>query len=533
MHDTVLPSRKSAGAATLFVALAWHAMLPPCQSQTNPGWPFAGADIANTRNGAAETTVGRSNAAQLTNRWVYPAADDVSATPSVDSLAGAVYFPDWSGNILKLDAQTGALIWSHNMAEYGRPAGVISRTTPTLAAGLVLVGSSGTLGPPVNQYAYLLALDQVTGDLVWEQQLDPSQYAVVTSSPIVNTATNTVYVGISSSEEKLTTPTFRGSIVALSLTNGALLWRTYTVPTGYSGGPIWSSTPAIDVARNALYVTTGNNYTVPASVQTCEQHATTPAQISACQAKGNNFDSVIALDLTTGVIKWAHRGLPDDAYILSCLHPQGPCPDPQGMDWDFGAGVNLFTAKIRNVSTDLVGAGQKSGVYWALNRDTGQVVWKTQVGPGGALGGVEWGTATDGVGIYVAISNSAQTPYTVSGMTWNGASWAALNPQNGAIRWQIIDNTMDPVHPSEPAMALGAVTVANGVLYCASMSGAMHAIDTSSGQILWTFTAPGSVNAGPAVVNGLIYWGSGYHHFPGVNPIGTASNQFYAFGLPQ
>jgi len=52
---------------------------------------------------------------------------------------------------------------------------------------------------------------------------------------------------------------------------------------------------------------------------------------------------------------------------------------------------------------NIVGFGQKSGIFWALNPDNGNIVWSTPVGPGASLGGIEWGTATDGQRIYVAI----------------------------------------------------------------------------------------------------------------------------------
>ena len=119
-----------------------------------------------------------------------------------------------------------------------------------------------------------------------------------------------------------------------------------------------------------------------------------------------------------------------------------------------------------------------------------------------------------------------------SGVPWNGGSWAALNPATGAIIWQVPDPGLSTVHPSEHAMALGPVTVANGVVYAASMSGYMYALDAATGATLWSFQAPGSVNAAPAVVNGTLYWGTGYHNFPAGDPFGTASNTFYAFSLP-
>jgi Bacterial Ig-like domain (group 3)/FG-GAP-like repeat/Putative Ig domain/FG-GAP repeat len=60
----------------------------------------------------------------------------------------------------------------------------------------------------------------------------------------------------------------------------------------------------------------------------------------------------------------------------------------------------------------------------------------------------------------------------------------------------------------------------------------MYALDAATGATLWSFIAPGSVNAAPAVVNGTLYWGTGYHNFPATAPLGTASNTFYAFSLP-
>ena len=59
------------------------------------------------------------------------------------------------------------------------------------------------------------------------------------------------------------------------------------------------------------------------------------------------------------------------------------------------------------LGSNLLGIGQKSGVYWALDPDDGSVVWQTQVGPPGIL----WGTAFDGTSIYVPISNADYVSY--------------------------------------------------------------------------------------------------------------------------
>ncbi len=112
----------------------------------------------------------------------------------------------------------------------------------------------------------------------------------------------------------------------------------------------------------------------------------------------------------------------------------------------------------------------------------------------------------------------------ITNRTATGGSWAALDPKDGVILWQ----TADPQVETLPAPLgvvgvwdLAPVSVANGVLYAASMAKPMptpenpapkqmFALDAATGKVLWQFAAAGSVNAGPAVVDGSVYWGSGY-----------------------
>jgi polyvinyl alcohol dehydrogenase (cytochrome) len=502
-------------------------------AQPPSGWPSAGYDLNNNRWAAAETTLNTANVSGLTVLWQFTTQNDVSATPSVDSTASYVYFPDWSGNLYKLSTATGAVVWQHKMTDYGLSSGSMSRTTPTLSGSMVIIGASSSLANPQPYGSYLLGLNASDGSLIWMTPLDPNLNSLATSSPAIYNGI--AYMGVSSTEEKLTNPTFRGSLVAISLTNGQILWQTYFTPEGYSGTPVWSSTPVIDVTHSQIYVTTGNNYEVPMSVQVCEQAAAgVPRLILACQATNNYEDSIVALDLSTGAVKWGVRCSPDDAWVTACAADGSACPDPAGLDYDFGAGANLFTTMIGGVTTPLVGAGQKSGTYWAVSPRGGATVWHTAVGPGGKVGGIQWGTASDSQHIYVALSNTTERTYTLvpSGTSWNGASWAALNSATGAVVWQVADPGMSTVHAGQHALALAPVTVANGVVYVASMSGYMYALNAATGATLWSFLAPGSVNAAPAIVNGVLYWGTGYHNFPALDPLGTASNTFYAFSLP-
>jgi polyvinyl alcohol dehydrogenase (cytochrome) len=266
-----------------------------------------------------------------------------------------------------------------------------------------------------------------------------------------------------------------------------------------------------------------------------------------CTDPEDYFDSVVALDLGTGKVKWAKRALYYDAWNVGCIETITPptfaagpgpgpnCPKPTGPDYDFGgAGPNLFSAGGK----DIVGIGEKSGIYWALNADDGSVVWNTQVGPGSALGGIEWGTATDGNRIYAPISNSYGIPYALQPAgttTVNGGSWAALDPATGKFLWQTATPgacSRSIPNVAQGCMGLAPTSAANGVVFAASMdtnpaNPTMFALDATTGAVIWSFVAGSTVIAGPAIVGNSVYWGSGYRRFG----LGTANNKLFAFSI--
>jgi polyvinyl alcohol dehydrogenase (cytochrome) len=305
--------------------------------------------------------------------------------------------------------------------------------------------------------------------------------------------------------------------VALDVTTGKMLWQTFVIPDngsrpdGYSGGAIWQP-PAIDPQRGSLYTGTGNNYEVPQEVKNCQATASAEAQ-TGCFAADDYFDTALALDLSTGRIKWAKRVQGPDVWTLACLRNPNPvaCPEPDSPDYDLsGSGPNLFD--------NMVGFGQKSGIYWMLNPDNGAVIWSSIVGPGSTLGGIEWGTATDGKRIYAAITNSNHLSYPlIDGTTTTAGAWSALDVATGKIVWQ----KADPVQ----AIDMGAVSVSRDVLFAPSYSGNFHAFNATTGDLLWTFMSGGSAIDGPSVADSTVYWGSGYKHIPP----GTPNNKVFAF----
>jgi polyvinyl alcohol dehydrogenase (cytochrome) len=516
------------GVAALVVAGALLGGVSGAAASGNQ-WTSAGGDAQNTRWQPTERTLSPANAARLERKWTFTTGGDVSATPAVDG--DTVYFPDRAGSLYAVDAMTGQERWRSSIAAATGVAGDYARATPALAGNKVVIG---TQGGSFGGGGKVLAFHRDTGALLWRTTLDTHPAAVITQSATI--FGNRVYLGTSSLEEGLAVVpgypccSFRGKMAALDLSTGALVWETSMAPAGFPGNAVWGSSPAVDTKRGQLYIATGNNYDVPAETLACVAAAgNDPDAQQACLPADNHFDSVLALDLKTGAIRWATRALSFDAWTVDCIPFIGEgtnCPEPAGPDFDFGQAPALFTVRDGQSNRDVVGAGQKSGQYWALDPDTGAVRWRSQAGPGGTAGGLQWGSAVDGRRIYTANANSNSVPWTLpNGTTTTEGIWSGIDAVTGQVLWQTT-----PPFGGVPfgGGSSGPVTTANGVVFgCAlDFQGHMYALDGATGAILWRFASGGSCLSGAAIAHGRLYWGSGYSLF------GTPNNKLYSFGLP-
>ncbi len=497
------------------------------QEEQAEAWTSWGGDARNTHNASQEHWLTPQNVGTLKPKWIYTTRGDVSATPTVEG--DAVYVVDWGGYVYRINATNGKTVWIRKVSDYTGNSASFSRTSPAIGPDRIVIGDQGG--------AVEIAINKANGNLLWKTIVDPLPAAFITNSPVI--VGGHVYIGVSSDEEGIAANNknyvlkFRGSIQSLNLQTGAIEWKTYVVPTGYTGGAVWGSNFVIDLKRNALYAGIGNNYSVPASVTSCLGTATTVAQQLACLSPEDYIDGMLALNLTNGSVKWSHRFQGSDTWTVSCIdHPSNgiPCPDHPGPDYDFGAGTNLMTVTINGKSTDILGAGQKSGYYWAVNPDNGSFLWGTKVGPGGLTGGVEWGTATDNKRIYVPITNYYNTTFKLqpTGVSWNGGAWSALDPATGKILWQTKATGQNPLNTALPARALAPISTANGVVFGGSMSGDFVAMDAATGKILWKYNSGGSVNCAPSIVDATVYWGSGYTN----DKAGTGNKKLFAFQIP-
>jgi polyvinyl alcohol dehydrogenase (cytochrome) len=507
-----------------------------CQSQSRSFNPKSGAQWSgwgqNTSNTRFQPDSGlRANdISRLKLKWAFAFPGDLQSYSQATLAGGRLFVGSWGGKVYSLDAARGCIHWYFDAGEGVRSAiSVGPVSTQANARQAAFFGDGG---------ANVYALDAATGAVIWKVDAESFPVGRISGSPTLHAGR--LYVPIASGEEgAAASPSyeccrFRGSIVALDAATGRQLWKTYTVTEepkqtkknavgtqlwGPSGGPVWAS-PVIDTKNNALYITTGNNYSDP----------TTPMS-----------DAFVAMDLETGRVLWSRQMTTSDAYTAACRLPDKTnCAESNGPDFDFGASPILVS--LSDGRRALV-AGQKSGIVHAVDPDEGgRILWQTRVGQGGTMGGIQWGSATDGTNVYVALSDIGRIMLTYSNSTdadpKRGGGMFALRLSDGQIVW-----SAPPAVCSRPRCSpaqSAAVSALPGVAFSGSVDGHMRAYSTTDGNVLWDFDSirtyetvngveghGGSIDGpGPAIGGGMVFVNSGY---PTAG--GTPGNVLLAFSV--
>jgi polyvinyl alcohol dehydrogenase (cytochrome) len=471
--------------------------------------------------GARAGSLDINSVGSLAPAWTAALHGPSRATPVLD--APVLFLAGNDGTIYKIDRKTGKTVWEINLAEKTGLARAVPTRAPAITDTAIIIG--------LHNMPVVVALDKQTGSLLWKTTLDDDRSALITQTPAI--VGDKIFIGVAGiTEEALAVSpkyqccTFRGSIAALDRATGKLLWKTYTMPDHYAGGGIWSGTPLYDAKHHALFVTTGNAYHVPQKVQDClDARNSAHKPLAGCYDPGVWFDSILALDPDTGAIKWGFRADDFDIFTGACMVKVGGFCGGGG-DYDFGNGALIWHAGGR----DLVGAGQKSGVFWAVDAGSGKLAWKTTLGPGGTNGGIEFGSAVDQGRIYAAEANAKQIGHDPigyklpSGQTIDYGSYAALDAATGHIVWQMPDpagvknpgngkpcTAYSPPENCAGAFPKGAVVTVGGVVYGCSTApgGPMYAFDARTGKKLWEFESGVSCDTKPVVAEDTVYWVAG------------------------
>ncbi len=522
------PGEDAGPAATAFCAnreISWARDASGDAAGSWIGWSSSGANMRF--QGAEHSGLNEEKVRKLKLKWAYGFAGDIAAFAAPTVRNGTLFVGSASGVVQAMNAKTGCLYWTFQADGPVRAATVIARNRDRYS---ILFG---------DLTGWFYSLDAFTGKLSWKRRVDAHEATRLTGSAVDKDGI--VYVpGASWEETRSANPkypccTFRGSVSASRVSDGRVLWKTYLIPAakktgarrngeplyGPSGAGIWSA-PTIDEKRGLLYVTTGDNFTQPAT---------------------DTSDAVVAIRMRTGEIVWKQQMTKGDVYSGGvCEEEKDPC----GPDFDFGASAMLVGVGDR----DVLVAGQKSGLVYGLDPDAGgKILWQSRAGKGGVNGGVEWGMASDGMNAYVAVSDmtrlegeaNGDAPM-VGGANFDpvvGGGLTAFQVADGKKVWFAASTPCAPPRAGCSPAQSGAVTTAGGAVFSGALDGHLRVFSARDGGLLWDFDTEreyttvngvagrgGSLDgAGPVIVDGMVYVNSGYPRFGG-----APGNVLLAFG---
>jgi len=452
--------------ALLVLALLVAGLVVPSQAAPRPctspmpggSWPMYGGDHAGTQRQPTERVLSKANVGSLELAWKTGDTGYYQAPPIV---AGGCVFINTGGHVVAYDLQTGKTVWT---SQGPSTAGAFA---VTVVDGRVHVGVPNAGKPRAA------AFDVSTGRLLW---LSPEVWfgyeTQQQSSAIVFDGIQVLFTTGPDND-----PEAMQGYGLIDARTGRLLHKATTIPMsdikkGYRGGGVWG-TPTIDARTKHLFVGTSN----PESKT--KEHA--------------YDDAIIKIDLdrrrkTFGRVVGSMKGTPDsvtgyDNPVCQTVGgtlwynagTYGASPTCGQIDVDFGNGPTLW----RGPNGRLMGAAtQKSGALHVFHADTMKKAWEQQLFPTlSFLGGMIGRIATDGRTLYVPS---------------NPGVIHALDAATGTSRWQV-------VLPGVP-MTGGNITLANGVLYYVTESGAI-ALDAADGAQLWSapFSQGAKIYSGTAV----------------------------------
>ena len=482
------------------------------------GWSPAPTNTRFQPAGAAGLSLDQVRRLKL--KWAYGFDGDIVAFAQPTVIDRNLFVGSASGQVQALNIDSGCIRWTFQAEG---PVRAAIAAAPLGDKHALLFG---------DQTGWFYALEAETGRLLWKKKPEPNESVRLTAAPAVYQGT--VFIGVASWEEGRTTNpeypccTFRGSVSALRIKDGSQVWKTYTIAEkpkqtgkqwGPSGASVWGA-PTLDAKRGLLYVTTGDNFSLPAT---------------------NLSDAIVALELGTGRIVWSKQTSPGDVWNTACSQ-KNECPGP---DHDYGSSVLL--EKLEN-GREVLLAGQKSGVVYALDPERkGEILWQVRVGKGGINGGVQWGMASDGQRVYAATSDIGRgqaansdplDPRPAPLDPKAGGGLTALRASTGEKVWFAEPAPCGPKRGCSPAQS-AAVTAIPGAVFSGSADGHLRAYTAEDGKVVWDFDTVrdyqtvnsvrangGALNGpGAVVVDGMVFVNSGYGRSGGME-----GNVLLAFG---
>lgn len=488
------PQARAATAATKPTAL-------PAKSLTrfdlagDADFPKVGGNLGN-QNFTSLTGINRGNVKYLNGAWfnrVEGGLESGNSQSTCVAVDGVLFIESSPGNVHAVDGATGELKW-----KYVQTGGSLTRRGVAVGAGKVYTHGGGDR---------VIALDQETGDVVWERAYDG--YGNV-EKVAVTYHDGRLFLGTNDGP--------RGAALCVDAEDGDVQWHFFGTPgPGEFGNDTWESDswqnggatpwmhPAVDPDLGMVYYTFGN-----------ARGANGP--LDGSDRGGTNLfaNCIVALDMVSGEYRWHFQSVHHDLW-----------------DMDNVMAPVLVNTKIRNNMRKLVVYGSKTGMYYILDRTDGsaplgieerevpqeprQKTWPTQPfpvqGPWMESDFVDQplGTAIPGApnrSIPNYINAPIYTPhwdFPVNRLpgTGGGADW---NHQSFSHKTGLMYTSYGYVSSAAARSGVGVGYRAPGQY----MTGGIVAVDPSTNKVVWRKRMPYSMAHGNGILtteSGLMFIG--------------------------
>jgi alcohol dehydrogenase (cytochrome c) len=469
----------------------------PKQDWTN----YDGGDNGNRYSSLAQINTG--NVKRLAPAWIFPVpgAPRLEVTPVV--MDGVMYITG-ANEAYALDATTGRQIWAFRQP---RTPGLLSEAGGGANRGGALSGSRFFM---ITDNAHLLALDRFTGRKLWDVTMgDTKEGYSATGAPMA--IGDLVLSGIAGGEEGA-----RGFVDAYQAATGERVWRFWTVPLrGEKGSETWIGN-AIDHGCGATWLTGSYDAGLGLTYWTVGNPC---PDFNGDERKGDNLytNSVVALDVKTGAMKWYFQFTPHDTH-----------------DWDASEPVILTDEQWEGRPRKLLVHSDVNGFFFVLDRTDGKLLlasplgqqnWTTGYGKDGrpavtdhfetsiegtstcATGAPKWMSASFDPVSKLFMTQSSYRCSTIRkdptppemGQRFFGGSFGgggggsqnsiqALDIFTGSKKWEYL---------LQVGSGTGTLTTAGGLTFFGETGGTFTALDSRTGVPAWHFETGQQWRASP------------------------------------
>jgi PQQ-dependent dehydrogenase (methanol/ethanol family) len=497
------PSVSAVSSPSVVPGIDFSAILNP-----EPGdWLTYNGELRGNRYSELNQ-INTTNVNQLALKWIFSVPLWKNALPGTDYfvknlryfglettpiVAGGIMYVTGPNSAFALDALTGREIWEYSRTRTRELVGDAALGTNR---GMAILGDKIFM---VTDNAHLIALNRITGGVVWEATMpDELQHYGATVAPLV--VKDMVIAGVSGGDWGI-----RGFIAAYKASTGQRVWRFWTIPAkgepgyetwkgkepAFGGGSTWL-TGSYDPETDTLYWPTGNPF--PDS--------------DGRDRPGDNLytNCILALDPGTGALKWYYQVTPHDVH-----------------DWDANAPLVLVDANYQGRDRKLLLHANKNGFFYVLDRTDGHVLlakkfvratWASDIGIDGRPEllpengsvcpevGTNWNaTAFSPVThLYYVVAlekcsvNLASSKRKAHKLEEEAGKkyLRALDIETGKIVWET-----PQIGPVDGKRNAGVLATAGGLLFYGDPSGDVVALDERDGKALWHFPTSGINKSSP------------------------------------